>query len=163
MRGFPRPSAPSTNPANMTTDEAAAARRPALVNAGLIPSMEQHALRASDLPALEVVPLLAIGPSPTQQRATAPPMLLSLLLVLPGLAYRGTRRARAPSPLSWTRELSREHASTDSRPPASRPHVADVSWASPAPASDSVLVAAIATIQAVVAASQERQRASSLA
>jgi hypothetical protein len=47
--------------------------------------------------------------------------------------------------------------------PTNRQPVADVTWAPTAPSTDSALVSVLATIQAVVAASLERQRAASLA
>jgi hypothetical protein len=60
----------------------------------------------------------------------------------------------------------RSPARLSRKPPpgfTTRPLVADATWAPPTPSTDSALATALATIQAAVAASQERERAVSLA
>jgi hypothetical protein len=96
----------------------------------------------------------ALGP-PTHNVVVLPSRLLWPARVQPGSTSRVTLRARAPSPSSWNRDISLRPAS-----PTTRPHIADVTWAPTAPVADYALVA---TIQAIVGASKERQRAVSLA
>jgi hypothetical protein len=76
-------------------------------------------------------------------------------------ASRATPRARVLLPPPWERALSRRQASPGTRPLASPPRARSSStpWAPSAHSTDSALVTAI---QAVVAASQEREHATSL-
>jgi hypothetical protein len=104
----------------------------------------------------------ALGfPSPSTAGATTAANVRAAGLVPSGLGLPGYPTCTGvlsglPSPTRLPRHPPPRFSTT-------RPLVADATWASPTPSTDSTLASTIAAIQAALAASQERERAASRA